>query len=58
MWEDPLVEEVRKRRRELMAEYDNDLGKLIDYIKKERKKYSNRLIRVKKKKIIKEAINI
>jgi len=37
MWEDPLVEEIRKRRRELIAEYDNDLSKLMDIIKKERK---------------------
>ena len=35
MWEDPLVEEVRKRCRELIAEYNNDLSKLIDSIKKE-----------------------
>jgi len=50
MWEDPLVEEIRKRRRELMAEYDNDLSKLIDSIKKNRKKYPDRLVSVKKKK--------
>ena len=50
MWEDPLVEEIRKRRRELMAEYDNDLSKLIDSIKKNRKKYPDRLASEKKKK--------
>ncbi|HGJ67615.1 TPA: hypothetical protein ENS27_19820 [bacterium] len=43
MWEDPLVEEIRKRRRELMTEYDNDLKKLIGHINKERKRYKDRI---------------
>jgi hypothetical protein len=56
MWEDPLVEEIRKRRREIMAEYDNDISKLIDDIKKKRKKYSGRIKSVKKgKALLKEA---
>jgi hypothetical protein len=49
MWEDPLVEEIRKRRREIMAEYGNDISKLIDDIKRERKKYSDRIEHPKKK---------
>ncbi|MEK7396812.1 MAG: hypothetical protein AAB116_07725 [Candidatus Poribacteria bacterium] len=49
MWEDPLVEEIRNRRREIMAEYDNDINKRIDDIKRERKKYSDRIVHTKKK---------
>ncbi len=31
---DPLIDEVRQRRRELLARYDNDLGKLFEAIRK------------------------
>jgi hypothetical protein len=30
MWKDPIVEEVRKARQEILAECDNDLGKLME----------------------------
>ncbi len=57
MWEDPLVEEIRKRRREIMAEYDNDISKLIDDIKKKRKKYPGRTTSVKKRKVLLKQAN-
>ena len=31
---DPLIDEVRQRRRELLASYDNDLDKLLEAIQK------------------------
>jgi hypothetical protein len=31
---DPLIDEVRQRRRKLLAEYGNDLGKLFEAIQK------------------------
>jgi hypothetical protein len=43
MWTDPVVEEVRKRRRELMAEFGYDPKKVLDSLKREREKYSERL---------------
>lgn len=43
MWTDPLVEEVRKRRRELMAEFDYDPNKLINTLKMEKVKQTNML---------------
>ena len=49
MWIDPLVEEVRKRRKELMAQFDHDPQKVLDELKKERGKYSDRLTRPSKK---------
>jgi hypothetical protein len=30
MWEDPLVEEIRKRRRELISEYDIEIHSSFD----------------------------
>ncbi len=36
MWTDPLVEEIRKRRRELMAEFDYDPKKVINALKDDR----------------------
>lgn len=33
MWTDPLVKEIRKRRRELMAEFDYEPKKVIDYLR-------------------------
>jgi F0F1-type ATP synthase membrane subunit b/b' len=44
MWLDPVVEEVRKRRQELMAEYDYDPKKILQAIRKEEEKYANRLV--------------
>ncbi len=49
MWVDPLVEEIRKRRRELMAEFDYDPQKVLDGLKRKRKEYSDRLIHTPKK---------
>ena len=49
MWIDPLVEEVRKRRRDLMAEFDYNPQKVLEGLKREREKYSDRLIRALKK---------
>jgi hypothetical protein len=43
MWTDPVVEEIRKRRRELMAEFDYNPKKVLDSLKREREKYSERL---------------
>ena len=36
MWTDPVVEGVRKRRRELMAEFGYDPKKVLDSLKRER----------------------
>jgi len=49
MWSDPLVEEIRRRRRELMAEFDYNPKKFIKFLKGEKDKYSNRLVQTEKK---------
>jgi F0F1-type ATP synthase membrane subunit b/b' len=49
MWLDPVVEEVRKRRQELMAEYDYDPKKILQAIKKEEEKHADRLVSLNKK---------
>ncbi|MBM3283341.1 hypothetical protein FJY90_03735 [Candidatus Gottesmanbacteria bacterium] len=45
MWVDPLVEEIRKRRRELMAEFDYDPRKVLKNLKEEKGRYSEKMIR-------------
>lgn len=50
MWTDPVVEEVRERRRELMAEFDYNPKKVLDSLKREREKHSERLTRPPKAK--------
>ena len=49
MWTDLLVEEVRQRRRQLMAEFDYDPQQVLDSLKRKRKEYSDRLIHAPKK---------
>lgn len=40
---DPLIEEVRQRRRELLAKYDNDLQKLYEAIKHRQDEHPERI---------------
>lgn len=35
--QDPLIDEVRQRRRDLLAKYDNDLHKLLEAIREQRR---------------------
>ncbi|MFA5806486.1 MAG: hypothetical protein WC879_17785 [Melioribacteraceae bacterium] len=44
MWTDPIVEEVRKHRREIEKACDNDFDKLFKRIKEREKKFQNRLV--------------
>ncbi|MCL4511817.1 MAG: hypothetical protein M1470_12200 [Bacteroidetes bacterium] len=44
MWTDPIVEEVRKHRREIEKECDNDFDKLFKRIKKREAQIKNRLV--------------
>lgn len=52
MWEDPIVEEVRKYRREIDQECNNDFSLLFSKVKKIEKALKNRVVsRVHKKRI-------
>ena len=44
MWTDPIVEEVRKHRREIEKECDNDFDKIFERIKKREAQIKNRLV--------------
>ncbi len=44
MWTDPIVEEVRKHRREIEKECDNDFEKIFKRIKEGEKQIKNRLV--------------
>lgn len=58
MWMDPLVEEVRQRRRKLMAEFDYNPQKFLDFLKTERGKYLDRLTCPQKKRRLANMKNI
>jgi hypothetical protein len=45
MWRDPIVEEVRKTREEILGRFGNDLGKYVDYLRAKRKKPKRRKVR-------------
>ena len=44
MYEDKLVEEVRKRREELMSKYDFDVDKIYEMLKEREKKVKDKLV--------------
>jgi hypothetical protein len=39
---DPLIDEVRANRRQLVQEFDNDLDRLVDHLRKVQADYENR----------------
>jgi len=41
---DPLIDEVRERRRQLWAEYDNDLNKVYEAIKRLQAEHPEKLV--------------
>ena len=41
---DPLIDEVRERRRELFAECDNDLNKLLELIEDRQKRRPDMIV--------------
>jgi hypothetical protein len=43
-YSDPLIDEVRQRRKELFALYQNDLSKLYEAIKQRQAKYPEKII--------------
>lgn len=44
-YEDPLIDEVRERRRKLLDEHDNDLAKLFETIRKIQDEHPEKMIR-------------
>jgi hypothetical protein len=44
MWQDPIVEEVRRARREILAEFGNDFNAYVKHLMKEQKKLGDRLV--------------
>jgi hypothetical protein len=44
MWEDPIVEEVRKVRREIEVENEDDFGRIFSSAIEVQKRYQNRVI--------------
>lgn len=44
-YQDPLIDEVRERRRTLLDEHDNDLAKLFETIRKMQNEHPEKMIR-------------
>jgi len=42
---DPIVEEVRKVRRQIEEEFDHDVNKYLDHVYEQQKRYGDRLVR-------------
>lgn len=53
---DPIVNEVRKIRKDLEEEYNNDAGNLLTYIYAEQKKHQDRLTSKQSRKIKQQRI--
>jgi hypothetical protein len=56
MPEDPIVEETRKLRQEMMDEAGTTLDDLFVYLQKEQAKYGDRLVRLPARKAIPVAL--
>lgn len=41
---DPLIDEVRERRRQLWAKYDNDINKVYEAIKRLQEQHPEKLV--------------
>jgi len=48
---DPLIDEVRRRRRELFADYDNDLEKLCEAVQRRQAQHTERVVDRRKRKL-------
>ena len=57
MAQDPIIKEIRKIRREIETECQNDSQKYYEHILKVQEKYHNRLVRRKPKPALK-VINV
>lgn len=46
---DPLIDEVRERRRQLLASYDNDLSKLFEALRRAEAQHPEKLVDLRKR---------
>jgi hypothetical protein len=44
MWKDPIVEEIHKIREEIAREYDYNLNRIMDHLRKKEMKHPDRII--------------
>jgi len=42
---DPIVEEIRKTRRQIEAEFGNDIARLLEHVYEEQRKHPERFVR-------------
>lgn len=44
MWKDPIVEEIHKIREEIAREYDYNLNRIMDHLRKKEMEHADRII--------------
>jgi len=44
LWDDPIVEEVRRIRGELLAECDNDIHRLLEKLQRRQAEHPDRIV--------------
>jgi len=49
MWEDPIVNEIHKHRREMLDRFNGDFDALFDYLKQKQGKNGRKVITLPKK---------
>jgi hypothetical protein len=53
MWEDPIIAELHKIRREMAAKFNNDIGALIEDARKRERKSGHPIVSPKRRRSIK-----
>ena len=44
MWKDPIVEEIHKIREEIAREYDYNLNRIMDHLRKKEMEHADRIL--------------
>jgi hypothetical protein len=44
MWKDPIVEEIHNIREEIAREYDYNLNRIMDHLRKKEREHADRVI--------------
>lgn len=56
MIEDPIVEEVRRNRRAIAAQFNNDLDAIVAYLRKRERTSGHKLIRPPKRRAARRSV--
>ena len=54
--EDPIVEEIRNTRRQIEAEFGNDIARLLEHIYEEQRKHPERFVRRQPRRLTRQSV--